>query len=108
MVRTFGSLVRLEEPFTRTRLIGFRSCGINSHLDTPRPTHASQSYVVSGAHSRTGTSCAQTLNSPLCLSLKGGVPSVIPFASSSPVHLHRNTNVQNGNALALYPRAPCA
>src|SRR6266478_3688370 len=39
-------------------------------------------------------------HSPLCLSLKGGVPSVIPFASSSPVHSRKNTNVQNGKAPA--------
>src|SRR5260370_3798136 len=31
MVKILGSLVRVEEPFTRTRLIGFRSIGINSH-----------------------------------------------------------------------------
>src|SRR6266481_44388 len=44
-------------------------------------------------------------HSPSCLSLKGGVPSVIPFASNSPVHSHKNTNVQNGNALAPCPHA---
>src|SRR5258706_5381795 len=47
-------------------------------------------------------------HSPLCLSLKGGVPSVIPFASNSPVHSRKNTNVQNGNAPASCPHAPCA
>ena len=31
MVKIRGSFVRFEEPFTRTRLIGFRSIGISSH-----------------------------------------------------------------------------